>query len=405
MTDRADLIVIGGGIVGLAVARAFARRHPGARGLVLEKEREVAPHQTGRNSGVVHSGIYYKPGSLKARTCRRGIGMLEAFCDEHGVERERCGKVIVALDEPESERLAEIHRRGIENGVSCEMIGPDRLRELEPHCAGVRAIHVHDTGIVDYVGVCRAMASELAELGWEVRTGTRVVSIEPGHAGVRIGDDHGGHWNASRLANCAGLYSDRVTRLGRGTPPARIVPFRGEYYKLRPEARSLVRNLIYPVPDPAFPFLGVHFTRMIERDQHGHHVECGPNAVLALAREGYTWSDISPRDLAETLGLLSFWRLAARHWRTGLGEMWRSVSKPAFARALARLVPEIRAQDLEPAPAGVRAQALAPGGRLIDDFAIEARGPIVNVVNAPSPAATASLAIAELICDRLDESA
>jgi len=394
--------VIGGGIVGLATAYTFLRGAPGARVVVLEKEDRVACHQTGRNSGVIHSGIYYKPGSMKARTCRRGIDLLTRFADEHGVPYERCGKVIVALDDAESARLEEIYQRGQANGVSCELIGRERLGELEPHVRGVRAIHVHDAGIIDYAEVCRALARAIESGGGRVVPGARVTSIEQEAASVSVTTDDGRAFRGRRLVNCAGLHSDRVTAMSGHAPPARIIPFRGEYYELRPPARRLVRNLIYPVPDPSFPFLGVHFTRMIQRDEHGHLVECGPNAVLAMAREGYSKTDVDHDDLAEILRYPAFWRISARHWRTGLGELWRSVSKAAFVRALRRLVPEIGAEHMESAPAGVRAQALAPDGRLLDDFAIVAGDGIVNVVNAPSPAATASLAIAEHIVGMLE---
>ena len=399
MSDRADILVVGGGIVGLGVAHTWLARHPGASAVVLEKEDRVAAHQTGRNSGVIHSGAYYKPGSLKAKTCRRGIDLLTRFCDEHAVAWERCGKVIVATRDDELPRLDTIAGRAAANGVACEPIDADRLHELEPHCAGVRALHVADTGIVDYAAVCDALVRTIQDNGGCVVTGARVTRILRGSDAATVGTANGETYRARTLVNCAGLHSDRVTRLAGQRPEARIVPFRGEYYELRPAARRLVSNLIYPVPDPAFPFLGVHFTRMIDRDTHGHLVECGPNAVLAFAREGYTRTTVNPRDLAGTLTYPAFWRIAAKYWRMGAGEMWRSWSKAAFVRALQRLVPEITADDLEPAPAGVRAQALAPDGRLLDDFSITRAEHVVHVVNAPSPAATASLAIAEHVCD------
>lgn len=399
MSDHADILVVGGGIVGLAVAHTWLARHPGASGIVLEKEDRVAAHQTGRNSGVIHSGAYYAPGSLKARTCRHGIDLLTRFCDEHAVAWERCGKVIVATRDDELPRLDAIAERATTNGVACEPIDTDRLRDLEPHCAGIRALHVHDTGIVDFVAVCKALVRTIEGNNGRVVTGARVMRILRESDGVVAETTRGDAFRARTLVNCAGLHSDRVTRLAGQKPDARIVPFRGEYYELRPAARRLVNNLIYPVPDPTFPFLGVHFTRMIERDTHGHLVECGPNAVLAFAREGYTRTTINPRDLAGTLTYPAFWRIAAKYWRMGAGEMWRSWSKAAFVRALQRLVPAITARDLEPAPAGVRAQALAPDGKLLDDFSITRAEHVVNVVNAPSPAATASLAIAEHVCD------
>ncbi len=391
------MIVIGGGIVGLATAYRLGVRHPGLRAVVLEKEPSVALHQTGRNSGVIHSGIYYKPGSLKARTCIEGKAMLEKFCGREGVAFETCGKVIVAVDDRELPMLERILERGRENGVACERIGPGRLRELEPHVSGIAGIHVPGTGIIDYVGFCRRLATLIVGAGGEVRTGAEVRGVEPARNGFVVRTTIG-ECTARMVANCAGLHSDRVTAMTGGRSPVQIVPFRGEYYELHAPAQHLCRNLIYPVPDPAFPFLGVHFTRMAIGG-----VECGPNAVLALSREGYSWEDADPFDLFETLSSRSFWKLARRHWKTGLGEIHRSLSKPAFVLALQRLVPEIREEDLSPAPSGVRAQALAPGGALVDDFSIEARDGVVNVCNAPSPAATGSLAIGDRIVDLLLE--
>lgn len=396
-----DLIVVGGGIVGLATAVRFTERHPGRTVTVLEKEDRLAAHQTGRNSGVMHAGLSYRPGSLKALNCRRGLAMLEAFADEHGIPREKCGKVVVAVDDAENARLDALCARGIANGVSCRLISREELLEFEPACTGLRAIRVEDTGIIDYTRVCGVYADVIAARGSRVVTAARVVRIERRASEVVACTATGEQFVGRRLVNCAGLHSDRVTAMHGGRAPMKIVPFRGEYFELRPEARKLCRGLIYPVADPAFPFLGVHFTRLISSDAHGPRVECGPNAVLAFAREGYTWGDFDWRDTAETLGYPAFWKFAARHWRAGAAEAWRSLSKRAFVRALQRLVPAITADDLEPAPAGVRAQALAPVGTLLDDFAFEERGPIVNVINAPSPAATASLAIGDAIVDRL----
>ncbi|MEM9186878.1 MAG: L-2-hydroxyglutarate oxidase [Planctomycetota bacterium] len=390
-----DLVVIGGGIVGVATAYQATLRRPGLSVAVLEKEPRLATHQTGRNSGVLHSGIYYRPGSLKARLCVEGKRRLEAFCDEQGVRYERCGKVIVAVDDAQRGALDEIERRGAANGVGCERIGPERLREIEPHAAGVEALHVPSTGIVDYAAVTEQLAALVENAGGEIATSTRVLGLRGDGGRVRVATT-AGEFDAREAVNCAGLQSDRVAAMTGGRPAARIVPFRGEYYKLRGDARRVVRNLIYPTPDPRFPFLGVHFTRMIDGA-----VECGPNAVLALAREGYNKAAINPRDLAASLGYGGFLRLAAKHWRMGAGEAWRSVSKRAFVRALQRLAPDIRAEDLEPAPAGIRAQAVAPDGGLVDDFLIERSGRVLNVVNAPSPAATASLVIGETIADRL----
>lgn len=393
---RADLLVVGGGIVGLATAWLFQRRRPGARAVVLEKETAIAAHQTGRNSGVIHSGIYYKPGSEKARRCREGKRMLEEFCAAEGVPFERCGKVIVATREEELPRLAALEERAHANGVACARLAPEALREREPHAAGLAALLVPETGIVDYLGVCARLRARIEEGGGQVRTGVRVLRLRADGAGVRA-DTDAGDFAAAAAANCAGLHNDRVARASGALPAGRIVPFRGEYYELTPAARGLCQHLIYPVPDPAFPFLGVHFTRRI-----GGGVECGPNAVLALAREGYRWRDVDLRDCAEVLGMRGFWRLAWRHGRTGLAEVWRSWSKAAFTRALQRLIPEIRAGQLVRAPAGVRAQMLLPDGGLVDDFLFADQPRVVHALNAPSPAATGALAIGAAICERLE---
>lgn len=395
MTDR-SFVVIGGGIVGLSTAHRLAQRHPGAQVTVVEKEAELALHQTGRNSGVIHSGLYYVPGSMKARTCRDGRAELLEFAKEHGIAFDQCGKVVVATTDDELPRLDALAERGVANGVSLVRIGPERLREIEPHAAGIAALEVHDTGIVDYVAMCAKLAELIVEAGGEIRTSAPVRDIRTSGAGsvVVAGDDE---LTADVIVNCAGLHSDRITALSGMESPAAIVPFRGEYYELVPEARHLCRTLIYPVPDPAFPFLGVHVTKMVDGG-----VECGPNAVLALAREGYRWRDIDRRDLWEVLSSPAFLKLARKYWRTGMGEMWRSASKGAFVKALQRLVPELEAKHLEAAPAGVRAQALAPDGALLDDFAVAESDRVVNVVNAPSPAATAALAIGSIVADRVD---
>jgi (S)-2-hydroxyglutarate dehydrogenase len=392
---EADVAIIGGGIVGLATGYQLSRLYPGKSVVLLEKEAGLAEHQTGRNSGVIHSGIYYKPGSLKAVNCREGRKALIEFCQQEGVAHEICGKVIVAIDERELPALERIYERGQANGVKCETIGGDRLRELEPHSAGIRAIHVPDAGIVDYKGVCARLAAHIRQAGGTILTGARVTALHADAPRTRV-QSTAGEFSAKLVVNCTGLFADRVTALGGLTPPAKIVPFRGEYYELSKVAEPFCRNLIYPVPDPDFPFLGVHFTRMALGG-----VECGPNAVLAFAREGYHLTDINLRDLAESLTYPGFLRLAARNWRMGMGELWRSISKRAFVNALQRLVPEIRVEHLHSAPAGVRAQALAPDGSLVDDFSIVENERIVNVLNAPSPAATASLNIGRLIVDRL----
>lgn len=394
MSD-ADVIIVGGGIVGLATAHRFLERFPHLSVLVLEKEPSVGAHQTGHNSGVLHSGIYYKPGSLRAQNCRAGKQAMEAFCRAQNLPYDLCGKVIVAVDEHEVPRLEKILERGRQNGVRCEAIGPERLRELEPHAAGVRAIHVPEAGIVNYRRVTERLAELVARGQGRVVTGARVESIQTLSDQVTVRTQTG-TYSSSHIVTCAGLYSDRVARLAGQSLDAQIVPFRGEYFDVRPEAQHLCRNLIYPVPDPGFPFLGVHFTRMIEGG-----VECGPNAVLAFAREGYRKTDVNVRDLFESLTYGGFLRLAARCWRMGLGEMWRSWNKEAFVRALQRLVPDVRSADLVPARAGVRAQALAPTGELVDDFLFLEQPRAIHVCNAPSPAATSSLNIGKLIVDKL----
>jgi L-2-hydroxyglutarate oxidase len=390
-----DVVIIGGGIIGLATAYNLAEEHPNRKIIVLEKEDGIAHHQTGHNSNVLHSGIYYKPGSLKAITCRSGKRAMQEFCDRQGVSYRICGKVIVALDENEAARLKAIYERGKANGIRCEIIGRARLAELEPHAAGIEAIHVPETGVVDYRQVCQRLAAHITERGHEILTGTQVIGLTPGHAEVIV-KTGSGDIPARYVINCAGLHSDRVTALGGCASAAKIIPFRGEYFKVKPEAERLCNNLIYPVPDPRFPFLGVHFTRMVSGG-----VECGPNAVLAFAREGYSKTDINLRDLAETLAYRGFQRLAARYWRLAIGEMRRALSKAAFVKALQRLVPEITADDLLPSPAGVRAQAVSPDGAMVDDFSFEERQRIINVLNAPSPAATASLSIGRLIVEKL----
>jgi L-2-hydroxyglutarate oxidase len=390
-----DLAVVGGGIVGLATAYQFAQRFPGRRVVVMEKEARVAEHQTGHNSGVLHSGIYYKPGSLKATNCRAGKKAMEAFCAAEGIAHDICGKVIVAVTEADLPALDTIFARGQANGINCALIDKARLAELEPHAAGVRAIHVPEAGIVNYRQVCERLTEKVRAAGGEILFGARVTAVKHHTDGVTVVSSAGDR-TARQLVNCAGLQSDRVAKLTGVEPGCQIVPFRGEYFDLKPAARRLCRNLIYPTPDPQFPFLGVDFTRMIDGS-----VECGPNAVLAFGREGYRFWSVSPRDLFGTLTYRGFVRMAAKHWRMGLGEMWRSLNKAAFVRALQRLVPEIRADDLEAAPAGIRAQAVAPDGGLVDDFLIVDGDRVVNVCNAPSPAATASLQIGATVVDRL----
>ncbi len=390
-----DLTIIGGGIVGLAVAYRFQERFPSLKVVVLEKEASLALHQTGHNSGVLHSGIYYKPGSLKSINCREGKRAMEDFCEREGIHFDICGKVIVAVNEQQLPALDRIFERGQANQVRCEMIDRNRLLELEPYAAGIRAIHVPEAGIVDYGEVCARLEEKVLQKDGKIELGARVVELR-NEGSTTICRTTLGEYQAKHVVNCAGLYSDRVAKLSGQALQAKIVPFRGEYYQLRPEAHNLVNNLIYPVPDPSFPFLGVHFTRMIDGG-----IECGPNAVLALAREGYTKTKLNPYDLIEVLTYPGFLKLAAKYWRVGAGEMWRSLSKRAFVRALQVLLPEIRSDHLEWAPAGVRAQAVSNDGNMVDDFLIEETQHVVNVVNAPSPAATSSLNIGQLVVDRM----
>jgi L-2-hydroxyglutarate oxidase len=394
--NTADVAIIGGGIVGLATAWNVARAYPGKKLLVLEKERQLGQHQTGHNSGVLHSGIYYKPGSLKALTCRAGRQAMAAFCAEHAIPLEICGKVIVATSEDELPRLQTLFERGQANGVDCVLIGPERLRELEPFAtSGIQAIHVPEVGIVDYGRVCARLAELLTAQGHQILTRAQVRKFRR-DADALVLESTAGPVRARYAINCGGLHSDRLARLSGQDPHCTIVPFRGEYYELKPAAAHYCRNIIYPVPDPAFPFLGVHFTRHLDGSR-----ECGPNAVLALAREGYTWGRINLRDLGEMLCCSALWKVVARHWKMGAGEVWRSLSKAAFVKALQRLLPVIRSHDLAPAPAGFRAQSLSDDGQLVDDFLIVESERVINVCNAPSPGATASLRIGQLIAEKL----
>ncbi len=392
---RADVAIIGGGIVGLATAYQLTQSYPDRIVIVLEKEAQIAQHQTGHNSGVLHSGIYYKPGSLKATNCREGKKAMQAFCQRQGIAYDICGKVIVATDPRQLLALERIYQRGQQNGVRCQLIERGRLAELEPHVAGLKAIHVPEAGIVNFRQVGERMARIVQERGGQIVTGARVLALEHQSDGVELKTPVG-EFFAAQVVNCAGLYCDRVARWSGHEPPAKIVPFRGEYYELVPSAHHLCRNLIYPVPDPNFPFLGAHFTRMIDG-----RVECGPNAVLAFAREGYRKRDINLVDLAECLTYSGFLRLSRKYWRVGLAEMYRSISKGAFVRQLQQLVPEIQRNDLVPAPAGVRAQAVAPSGEMVDDFLICQSDRIVSLCNAPSPAATSSLNIAKTVVAKL----
>lgn len=388
MTERFDVAIIGGGILGLATAYQVLFRRPGLSLALLEKERELATHQTGRNSGVLHAGLYYAFGSRKALLCREGKGALEQFAAASGIPYERCGKLVVAIHESELPRLAAICDRARANGVQdVEEIGPERIREIEPHAAGIRALWSPSTAIIDFRQVALAYADEVGARGGVLSTGSEVTGIRNRGEEIVL-ETSSGDVHARNLVACAGLHSDRVAAMTGDAGGKKIVFFRGDYYTLKSSARSLVRGLIYPVPDPRFPFLGVHFTKRIDGE-----ILAGPNAVLAFAREGYRRLDVSPRDLFETLAFRGLRRLAARNIRTGLEEFWRDWSKAAFTRQLARYVPEIRAADLVFGPSGVRAQAVSEDGALVDDFAIGGSGRVLHVLNAPSPAATASLAI------------
>jgi L-2-hydroxyglutarate oxidase len=395
LMQNTDVIVIGGGIVGLATAFRLLQRFPNRKLILLEKEDRVAAHQTGHNSGVLHSGIYYRPGSLKASNCRTGKMQMEHFCLEYGIPIEICGKVIVATEESELISLEQLFRRGQSNGVSCRMIDPLELQQLEPFAAGVAAIHVEETGIVDYVQVAHQLAELVDQAEGIVKTSAKVVELRLTSTNAIVVTDSE-EFEADLVINCAGLQSDRIAKIAGIPNPARIVPFRGEYFRLKSDRRHLCRNLIYPVPDPSFPFLGVHLTRGLDGN-----VECGPNAVLAFAREGYQKRKIDIRDLAEILAYPGFRRLAKRNFSAGLSEFIRSFSKSSFTRSLQRLVPSITRLDLESAPAGVRAQAVLPDGQLVDDFLIVEHERMINVINAPSPAATASLNIGETIVDTI----
>ena len=382
-----SVTVIGGGIVGLATALALRERSPGLRLGILEKEADVGLHQTGHNSGVIHAGVYYKPGSLKAKLCAQGRSRMEAFCEAQGVRFERCGKLVLATRDRELPRLEALRERAVANGLAVEVLGPQALREREPHAAGLRALWVPETGIVDYGEVARAMKALLLAQGVEVRTRQAMRGVRQGPGGLVLETD-GGDIETDLAINCAGLHADRVARRFGLEPGLRIVPFRGEYFHLAPAAAAKVRTLIYPVPDPDLPFLGVHLTRGI----HGT-VEAGPNAVLAYAREGYRRRDLSLRDLADIAAFPGLWRMGARWWRTGLYEWRRSLSRRLFLRDLQTLVPSLRLEDLHPGGSGVRAQAVDLQGRLADDFLFVEGPRSFHVLNAPSPAATASLAI------------
>ncbi|MBN2196159.1 MAG: L-2-hydroxyglutarate oxidase [Polyangiaceae bacterium] len=392
-----DIVVIGGGIVGLATAYQLGKREPALRVGVVEKEAAVAQHQSGRNSGVLHSGIYYKPGSLKAENCREGRRAMIDFCAAEGLPHSICGKVIVATRDSEVIALEHLYDRALANGVDARVIDAVELADLEPHAAGLRAIHLPEAGVADFRAVCERLVERIREQGSLVVTRAEVLGITSRRDRMVV-HTRQGDFEGRDVANCAGLYSDRVAAMTGERPEARIVPFRGEYFALRESASHLVRHLIYPVPDPRFPFLGVHFTRLVDGK-----VECGPNAVAALGREAYGKVEVTPRDLFESITYRGFLRFAARHARVGAGEVWRSMNKGAFVSALQRLVPQVGSQDLIPARAGIRAQAMLPDGTLVDDFLISETRLAMHVLNAPSPAATSAFNIGRTLAERIEE--
>ena len=390
-----DLVVVGAGLIGLATSWEITRRFPDLRVAVLEKEPDIANHQSGHNSGVIHSGIYYAPGSLKARLCLEGASLLTAFCDQRGIAYKRCGKLIIATSESEIPRLMELFKRGTANGVrGLRLLDSTEIPTVEPHARGLQAIYSPHTGIVDYREVARAIARDIETAGCTIRTRSTVSGITRGDGRWAVRTS-GGDVTARSMITCAGLYSDVLSRMTGASPDPQIVPFRGDYWRLRPARWPLVRGLIYPVPNPAFPFLGVHFTVRIDGD-----VWLGPNAVLALAREGYRPSTFRPTELVQMLRWPGLYRMARKYWRTGLGEMFRAASRPALHRQLQRYLPELRPDDILPGPSGVRAQAIARNGTLVDDFVFSQEEAVLHVRNAPSPAATSCFAIARVIVDR-----
>jgi L-2-hydroxyglutarate oxidase len=391
-----DVAIVGGGIIGLATAYAVLDAHPDYRVAVLEKERRIASHQSGRNSGVLHSGIYYRPGSLKARLAVAGRASMVCFCSEHGVPFEVCGKLIVAADDAERGRLLDLEARARANGVRAQLVESDRIRAFEPHATGIAALHVPDAGLADFERVCAVLAQLATDAGAELRCEWPVERFTRDGTRLRL-ESRRGDLRARCAVNCAGLFADVLMSRSGAAAPVRIVPFRGEYHELVPSREPLVQHMIYPVPDPALPFLGVHLTRGIDGRVHA-----GPNAVLALAREGYSWRQVDTRDLGDLLRSPGFRKLVGRYWRIGGAELYRSLSRRALARDLRKLVPRVRTADLVPAPSGVRAQALDPNGALIDDFVIHEEPGAVHVLNAPSPAATAALEIGREIAGRVD---
>ncbi len=391
-----DVIIVGGGIVGLATSHRLLEARPQLKILLLEKEAKLAAHQTGNNSGVLHSGLYYKPGSAKAQCAVQGLQQILAFCREHDVAHEQCGKIVVATEQNELERLENLWTRGKANGLQgLRKLNPQQIKEIEPHAAGLAAIHVPQEGIVDYPGVCEKLGELIRKNGGEIKLNARVAKIIADGT-QKVVETSAGNFRAKFVIACGGLHADRLVQAAGQKPTAKIVPFRGEYFQIKKARQSLVRHLIYPVPDPKFPFLGVHFTRLV----HGG-IEAGPNAVLAFAREGYKWTDFNLRDFADSLTFPGLWKFLAKYPSLCGYEIRRSLSKAEFTRSLQKLVPDIRADDLETGGAGVRAQAMLPSGSLIEDFHFEEARGILHVINAPSPAATASLAIGQRIVERV----
>ncbi len=390
-----DFTIIGGGIVGLSTAMTLGKTYPEAKIAVLEKESQWAFHQTGHNSGVIHSGIYYKPGGFKARFCRAGNRSMVEFCQQHNIDYDVCGKVIVAVEESELPQLEHIYQRGLQNGLKVRRISASEVNEIEPHVRCLAGLHVPSTGIVNYQQVCQKYADLIRLQGGKLYLNTKVVKII-NTSNAQVLETTQGKFETRFTVNCAGLHSDRLAKLAKAKPEAKIVPFRGEYYELIPEKRDLVKTLIYPVPNPDFPFLGVHFTKMIDGSVHA-----GPNAVLSFKREGYQKTDFNLRDFMEVMTYPGFWRLAAKHSDEGIQEIIRSFSKEAFVRSLQRLIPEVQAEDLVPTHAGVRAQALRNNGKLVDDFSIVSNKNSVHVCNAPSPAATSSIEIGKAIVEKV----
>ncbi len=387
-----DVAIIGGGIVGLATAYEYLKKKPAGKLLLIEKESKVATHQTGNNSGVIHSGIYYTPGSQKAKNCRLGIKKLLQFCNKYGIQYDLCGKIIITNNESEIPQLLELYNRGIRNNVpNLKLLDENKTKELEPHIIGIKGIHSPSTGIIDYNNVCKVCVNIIKQKGSKIQLNSKVMDIVQDNDGIVIETTNGNFYSKS-VINCAGLYSDRIAKMTDINLGLKIIPFRGEYYKLKPDKVHLVQNLIYPVPNPDFPFLGVHFTKKIDGT-----VEAGPNAVLAFAREGYTKTDINFKDLVDIFGYPAFWKLSKKYWKVGTAEMLRSYLKGLFVKALRKLIPEIESDDLIPGGSGVRAQALTKNGKLLNDFYIIGNKNITHVLNAPSPAATSAFAIAEHI--------